>query len=107
MKCVDCKVGYCVYRSTNPQQECTLQNTGGTIISKPSKGKKEFIVPEGTAMTVDWSAFRREAAKDILVGICANWNHGFSGCITDAPDLAIELANSLIKKLKQEPKKGL
>ena len=55
----------------------------------------------------DWSAFRREAAKDILVGICANWNHGFSGCITDAPDLAIELANSLIKKLKQEPKKGL
>lgn len=111
MKCIDCKVGYCVYKSTNPQQECALQNTAGTIISKPSEGKKDFIVPEGTAMTVDWSAFRREAAK-LMLPVTSNWKltkATASMAITKnaAVKLAIEYADELIKQLKDEPKKGL
>ena len=31
----------------------------------------EKIVPIGTEKTVDWFAFRREAAKDILAGMVA------------------------------------
>ena len=50
----------------------------------------------------DWSSFRREAAKDILVGICANWGNGFAGKLSDMTDTAIELADALIAKLKQE-----
>ena len=50
----------------------------------------------------DWSSFRREAAKDILVGICANWGKGFAGKLSETPDWAIDLADALIAKLKQE-----
>lgn len=50
----------------------------------------------------DWSSFRREAAKDILVGICANWGKGFAGKLSDMPDKAIELADTLIAKLKEK-----
>ena len=45
-------------------------------------------------------SFRREAAKGILIGICANWGRGFAGKISDMPDKAIELADALIAKLK-------
>lgn len=46
----------------------------------------------------DWSSFRREAAKDILVGLCANNNIGYYGNLTSS---AIAFADELIKKLKQ------
>lgn len=65
--------------------------------------KDEKIVPIGTEMTVDWSAFRREAAKDILVGLCANNNLGYYGNGNTAlASSAIALADELIKQLKQE-----
>lgn len=50
----------------------------------------------------DWELFRREAAKDILIGICANWGKGFAGKISDMPDRAIELVDALIAKLKEK-----
>lgn len=50
----------------------------------------------------DWSSFRRKAAKDILVGICASWGKGFGGKLSDMPDTAIELADVLIAKLKEK-----
>lgn len=65
--------------------------------------KDEKIVPIGTEMTVDWHAFRREAAKDILVGLCANNNIGYYGNSNTAlASSAIALADELIRQLKQE-----
>lgn len=57
-------------------------------------------VQDGAAYNEE--SFRREAAKDILVGICANWGKGFAGNIRDMPDRAIELADVLIAKLKEK-----
>ena len=45
---------------------------------------------------VDWSSFRREAAKDILAGMVS-----YTGGNADI-ERAIELADALIDKLKQE-----
>ena len=53
-------------------------------------------------MAYNEESFRREAAKDILVGICANWGKGFAGNLRDMPDTAIELADALIAKLKEK-----
>lgn len=51
----------------------------------------------------DWSAFRREAAKDILVGLCANNNIGYYGNSNTAlASSAIALADELIKQLKEK-----
>lgn len=50
----------------------------------------------------DWSAFRREAAKDILVGMCANNNIGYYGNrYTELASSAITLADELVKQLQQ------
>lgn len=57
-------------------------------------------VQDGAAYNEE--SFRREAAKDILVGICANWGKGFAGNLRDMPDRAIELADVLIAKLKEK-----
>lgn len=43
--------------------------------------KDEKIVPIGTEMTVDWSSFRREVAKDILCALISN-----SDCFTFRQD---------------------
>ena len=48
----------------------------------------------------DWSSFRREAAKDILAGFAASGN---GVCKGDVP-YAIELADELIKQLKEREK---
>lgn len=49
----------------------------------------------------DWQAFRREAVKDILAGMCANYRiYGLSD--TELATSAINLADELIKLLKQE-----
>ena len=50
--------------------------------------------------SVDWEAFRREAAKDILVALCTTLP------INKKEDvrLAINIADELIKQLKEEKK---
>lgn len=50
----------------------------------------------------DWSSFRREAAKDILVGLCANNDIGCRQSDDGLASSAIALADELIKQLKQE-----
>jgi hypothetical protein len=51
----------------------------------------------------DWQDFRREAAKDILVGLCANNNVGYYGNSNTAlASSAIELTDELIRQLKDE-----
>ena len=46
----------------------------------------------------EWEAFRREAAKDILCAIISATNGATSGDIA----MAIEIADKLIKQLKEE-----
>lgn len=59
---------------------------------------KDYIVTEGSISNIDWEAFRREATKDILAGFAAN-GHGV--CKGDVA-YAIELADELIKQLKED-----
>ena len=49
---------------------------------------------------IDWAAFRREAAKDIL---CAMIHHQNSTDPTEV-SIAIDIADELIKQLKEEKK---
>lgn len=115
MKCKDCNVWGCQHRTSNAEQECVLQNIAGHIITQPSKVTKKFLVLEGTAITVDWSSFRREAAKDILAGMVAKKVYRAHPDDNDEDDLkeqqraakraaftAIVYADELIKQLKQE-----
>jgi len=46
----------------------------------------------------DWSSFRREAAKDILCAMISTKSEATPGNVTTA----IEIADELIKQLKQE-----
>lgn len=49
----------------------------------------------------DWQAFRAETAKSAMLGILANWGHGFAGRSDEIPTKAIEFADELIKQLKK------
>ena len=103
MKCKDCNVWGCQHRTSNAEQECVLQNIAGHIITQPSEGTKGFLVPEGTAMTIDWSSFRREAAKDFISGMLANVSPAADQWTTpEIVTAALEIADELIRQLKQE-----
>ena len=49
----------------------------------------------------DWDAFRREAAKDILAGFAAKIGHSTADYSAQSCRYAIELADELIKQLKE------
>lgn len=72
-------------------------------VDQTGDGRK--IYPEGQVVlleAVDWEAFRREAAKDILAGIATNiqiYLNEKDKCKAAAHD-AIALADELIKQLK-------
>lgn len=118
MKCTECKVGYCAYRSTEPQRECPIQNGhrySSHFSMPPQESGKGSIVPEGTHMVIDWSSFRREAAKEILAGMVANKVYRAHPDDNDEDELkaqqraakraaftAIVYADALIEKFKQE-----
>ena len=103
MKCKDCNVWGCQHRTSNAEQECVLQNIAGDI--RPSNGAEGFLVPEGSVMTVDWSAFRREVAKDIVTVLIEKASDVYELESLDKNircQQAIEWADELIKQLKQE-----
>lgn len=52
--------------------------------------------------SVDWEAFRRETAKDILAGFAAKIGHTMSDYSEQSCKYAIQLADELIKQLKEE-----
>ena len=95
MNCVDCKDFTCPHRS---------ESTGGRPCYYESGEQKEKLLTmtaEANLHYVDWSAFRREAAKDIL---CALIIH-CSLARGDAARIAIEYADELIKQIKEEEQK--
>ena len=80
MKCKDCKVFGCQYRTTDAEKDCYYEQWN----------VKQF----------DWESFRAEAAKDIL---CAMINH-FGTKDIDMDDV-VKWTDSLISKLKEKEEK--
>ena len=94
MKCKDCTLFGCKYRTTNVEKDCYYEQW--TV--------KEF----------DWQSFRAEASKDILCAIIASPSiiklkddkgNLIEFCKEDACKVSIEYANELIKQLKEKEKK--
>lgn len=50
----------------------------------------------------DWAAFRREAAKDILAGFAAKIGHSMNDYSEQSCKYAIQLADEIIKQLKEK-----
>lgn len=71
-----------------------------TKSSIPDEWFAEASLPKPEERT-DWDAFRREAAKDILAGFAAN-GKGINRELDVA--FAIQLADELIKQLKEDEK---
>jgi hypothetical protein len=84
MKCKDCKVFGCQYRTTDAEKDCYYERWN----------VKQF----------DWQSFRAEAAKDIL---CAMIQDGYYGedIIAHQSELAVGYANELVKQLKEKEDK--
>lgn len=61
---------------------------------------KDYIVPEGSAFNIDWEAFRRETAKDILCAMLSTTIVANPKVVTTA----IEITDELIKQLKEDEK---
>lgn len=94
MNCIDCKDFTCPHRS---------ENTGGGSCYYESGEQKEKLLTmaaEASLHYVDWSSFRREAAKEILCSMIEARKP-----VTFQPVLigdALRYTNALIEQLKQE-----
>lgn len=68
----------------------------------------DLVFPDTPAWdpNIDWSSFRREAAKDILCAVLAggiaNGANGFDAQKEELVNVSIGVADELIKLLKQE-----
>lgn len=69
---------------------------------RPDGNEVEFSVNDVELISDDWSAFRREVVKDILVGIIANSFTEDMWTYQQMADMAIEQADELIKQLKEK-----
>lgn len=83
MKCKDCTVFGCQYRTTDAEKDCYYET-----------------------YNFDWQSFRAEAAKDIL---CAVLSGGIASSEydiilknKDLVDVSIGIANELVKRLKEK-----
>ena len=68
---------------------------------------KDYRVPEGTRITIDWEAFRIEAAKDFMLAIIVREAPQYDvACrnVASRVSEAIMWANELVKQLKEEQK---
>ncbi len=61
---------------------------------------KDYIIPEGCSLNIDWEAFRREAAMMAMLGILAG-RKTHQG-IQETAEYAVSYADELIKQLKKE-----
>lgn len=83
MKCKDCTLFGCQYRTTNVEKDCYYE--------------------QWTAKEFDWQSFRAEAAKDIL---CAMIQGGYDYSRTKSQsELSVKYADELIKQLKEKEEK--
>ena len=85
------------WKSWNGVVQYVKKGTNGPIRSSDDV---EIIEEEKPKDTTDWSAFRREAAKDLLCSILSTKDGANPKDVT----IAIEIADELIKQLKEEQK---
>ena len=87
MKCKDCTVFGCQYRTTNAEKDCYYEQ----------RTEKESF---------DWQTFRVEAAKDILCAVLsggiASREYDIILKNKDLVDVSIGIANELVKRLKEK-----
>ena len=99
MNCVDCKDFTCQHRS---------ENTGGRRCYYESGEQKEKLLTmaaEASLHYIDWSSFRREAAKEILPTLIekASEIYELESLAKEVwCEKAVEWADELIKRLKDE-----
>ena len=106
------ETGFCV--SLRGFAEC-VGVVPSTIVNWKNNPEKELRGIESTKVQyvkeevekfepefVDWSSFRREAAKEILGGFAAKIGHPMSDYSEQSCKYAIQLADELIRQLKQE-----
>ena len=93
MKCSQCPDLFCKHRTTMAEQECVYDEHYEQVLMRANENLMY--------QTLDWQSFRREAAKDILAAANASefWENEDSRGLVEH---AIELADLLIEKLKEE-----
>ena len=97
-ECVGVVPSTIVNWKNNPEKE--LRGIEATKVQY-LRGEVEKFEPE----FVDWQAFRREAAKDILCALVGNKDYlKVIGRIEPETTLAIRFADELIKQIKEEKK---
>lgn len=89
MKCKDCTKEGCSFRCYTEEGECSYDNI--------------------SVNNFDWQSFRAEAAKDILCSVLnGSIASGATGFINEKEDIvkgAIDVADELIKQLKEKEEK--
>lgn len=68
---------------------------------RPDGSEVEFMVSDVELIPDNWDSFRREAAKDILVGIASS---GLGVRINQDVAYSVDLADELIKQLREDEK---
>ena len=97
MNCIDCKDFTCLHRSKTTD--------GGSCYYESGEQKEKLLTmtAEASLHYVDWSSFRRDAAKDFISGMLANVSPAANQWTTpEIVSAAIEIADELIKRLKDE-----
>ena len=89
MKCKNCEVYDCQYRTTNAEKDYYYETQ--------YTAKEQF----------DWQSFRAEAAKDILCSVILTFEakESFDKALDNAIDNSIKAADKLISKLKEKEEK--
>ena len=80
-----------------PRQYVSAEKEDGVVL-------KTVYLEDGLILEepVDWSAFRRETAREILAGFAAKIGHTIDDYSEQSCKYAIRLADELIKQLKYE-----
>lgn len=94
MKCVNCPETMCKYRG-RVESDCVYEEREKMFAEEPHKN------------AVDWSSFRREAAKEILASIACRieiYVKEKDRCKAAVSD-AIALADELVRQLRKEEEK--
>ena len=102
MKCSKCPDLTCRHRTTNAERGCVYDEHYDKILMRANQNAMYDYI--------DWASFRREAAKDMVVGMLAHATryHPRNPKETDwhkaIVEEGIELADELIKQLKEGKK---
>ena len=89
MKCKNCEVYDCQYRTTDAEKDCYYETQ--------YTAKEQF----------DWQSLRALAAKDILCSVILTFEakESFDKALDNAIDNSIKAADKLISKLKEKEEK--